>query len=200
MRPFDRLCIPGLMLCPIEGVRFEDRQPRNSLLERRPIKRAKDLYMSEVRQSLDGRRDFLPSSGATKPSSRVVQLSLADAVAAAIAGGIDPKTIYKQMPSQVRCALEEFTKTKFGKGMDALSEHEDRELLLLLQGAAKKEPRQDVTETPRRSECRIDSSRDYFPSQSIASSPRHSRKVLLVVVGALLLVVLFGGLWWWRFA
>lgn len=184
--------------CLAYGADAHDHRSRRILTDVPRLKTAKDYYMSEVRQTLDGHRDFLPSnSGPLKPSQRIVQLSLADAIRSAIAGEIDAKAIYKQMPDQVRSSLEAFAKTTFGKGLDTLSGQEDRELLLLLQGAANTASESETPNSSRRSEVRADSSRDFFPSQEYSSTSTGVGRAILVTVAGALLIVALWGLWRW---
>lgn len=102
--------------------------------------RGLDWYtMSECRQNVDGRRSYFPSSSPSwEPTTRTVQLSLAEALDKVAAGEMEPRELIRQLPDKMKGVLDEFATARCGKKLDALPAAQQREILGVLRAMVQK--------------------------------------------------------------
>jgi len=162
--------------------------------------------MSEMRSNVDGQRSYYPAGGGLPtPSCHVVQLSLAEAIRKVASGEVEPRQIIRQLPDQLRTILDDYADKLYSKGLDALSPAQGRELfkvlgeLIVKTSAPRPETSGGKAPVQPRSEMRMDSAQNYFPSTPQYSGP--SRKEIWLIVAACAAIVFllaFGAFAIWR--
>jgi hypothetical protein len=97
--------------------------------------------MSELRQSVDGRQSHYPSGGSSGGwETPTVQTKLKDALAAVVAGRIDPEQVLAQLPAHLLEILDTASNAIHGKPVDDLATNEKRAILGLLARAVRDAP------------------------------------------------------------
>ncbi len=118
MFPF-KPCLAGIP----GGVGPDDGRPAKRDLPWRP-----PLAFAETRMQADGGQSYYPSGG----SSRIVQLTLGEAIDQAVAGDIEPEQVVRQLPQQLQAVLDAFAQKAFSRKLDTLSSDQCRTVLAML--------------------------------------------------------------------